>query len=167
MTVGVSEHPDPRVDSARVSATSVPRASEYPKLERSQGVLTLTGQSCRRGAPDHWDGELPPTPTPPPPAAPRRRWALEPRERAQGGCGASGARRGSPLLQARYCLAVLCPAGPGRQRVGPGQSAPCRPRGVGERLPAWAVWSRAAHALVLEEGIIILPGEMRKIRTTD
>lgn len=51
MTVAVSEHPDPRVDSdSRVSATSVPRASEYPKLERSEGVLTLTGQSCQRGS---------------------------------------------------------------------------------------------------------------------
>lgn len=38
------------------------------------------------------------------------------------------------------------------------------PRGDGERLPAWEVWSCAPHALVLEEGVI-LPGEMKKIRT--
>lgn len=45
-----------------------------------------------------------------------------------------------------------------------GCQAPRSPRGDGERLPAWAAWSRAPHALVLEEGII-LPGKMRKIRT--
>lgn len=48
----------------------------------------------------------------------------------------------------------------------PGCQAPCPPRGDPERLPAWAAGRRAPHALVLQ-GAIILPGEMRKMRTRE
>lgn len=63
LTVGVSTR-IPRVDSdSRVSGTE---SLGYPKFERSEGVLTPTGQSCRRGAPEHWGASCHPPPTPPP-----------------------------------------------------------------------------------------------------
>lgn len=61
---------------------------------------------------------------------------------------------------------VGAPRDSGRGGDRPRAGAPCPPRGDAESLPAWAVGSRAAQALLLEEGII-LPGEMRKIRTTE
>lgn len=161
----------------------------YAKPEQSEGVLTPTGQSRRRRAP----GPTSCLPTSHPASIPARLpCGVHPRRnrtRERGGAAGraaprGGARRG-PGAVGEDCRPAGAPqlaagdlrvaAGWAERKGGPGRAvsgrpqccqAPRPPRGHPERLRAWAAGSRAPHAPVLP-GRIILPGEMRKMRTTE